>query len=581
MTPLYFMRAARALLAHRGNGPTLFEVCDPLLKGAGGGDAHLRRFYKAAVANPALRLLLSRAGLPQLREEGRLRALQEAIRTARDAASPDWAAIAKPVASLIDEFPQHHPKRTRASAPAAPPTRARLDEIVAACASHLLRSFARRGFIPGYAAFNLIGDPDLRGRDFTAALQGLNARSYKNATLLFNLARVFLLANAPAAALINPPWRGLAERLWEPVQIRHRSAYYDAFFVEALLDFLGSGLASAQDAVAARAAIDQMVRFCIQTSREEVALPECEERCAAVTALAPPPHARMSRFFWRLKSDLGFGLYVPDCDTTACSFSAAIQAGCEDPILLEPLPDLFAGYQVDETERRGLITVPLNDGVAYAGGVATWLENLAGDRPFGNDLDPTLNLDVLEVSFRNHARWRIAEDTRRRDFLRGVIDFQRRLAASGAFADPRAHIYYLPELYCAYFGRCYRAFRAMPRAAQENLDPDGAFELIRAKVTAYVRDDLMGAELNALDAALALLALAKLGADPPAFAPALEAIARDFREGRHGAPFKAYEWNKMKIPTRILVGGAEVTSAFVLSALVHARSAMQPGSSAR
>ena len=30
----------------------------------------------------------------------------------------------------------------------------------------------------------------------------------------------------------------------------------------------------------------------------------------------------------------------------------------------------------------------------------------------------------------------------------------------------------------------------------------------------------------------------------------------------------------MKTPTRILIGGAEVTSAFVLSALVHARNAM-------
>jgi hypothetical protein len=581
MTPLYFMRSAGALLAHRRTGPTLFEVCDPLLRGAGGGDAHLRRFYKIAVANPALRLLLSRAGLPHLREEGRLRAVQEAIRTARDATSPEWGAIAKPVDGLIDEFPQQHPKRTRAPAPAVPPTNARLDEIMRACAHHLLRSFARRGFIPAYASFNLIGDPDLRGRDFTAALRGLNARAYKNATLLFNLARVFLLANAPAAALVNPPWRGLAEPLWQPVQIRHRSAYYDAFFIEALLDFLGCNLASAQDAAAARAAIDQMVRFCIQTSREEVTLPENGELCAAVTALAPPPHSRMSRFFWRLKSDLGFGLYVPDCDTTACSFSAAFQAEADDPILLQPLPDLFAAYQVGEADRRELITVPLNDNVAFAGGVATWLDNRAGDRPFGNDLDPTLNLDVLEVSFRNHGRWRIVEDARRRDTLRGIIRFEHHLVASGAFADPRSHIYYLPELYCAYFGRCYQTFRAMPRTVQESLDQDRSFELIRTNVIAYVRDDLMSAEMNAFDAALALLALAKLGVDPDAFSPALDCIARDFGEGGHGAPFKAYEWNKMKIPTRILVGGPEVTSAFVLSALVHARHAMKSATSAR
>ena len=45
----------------------------------------------------------------------------------------------------------------------------------------------------------------------------------------------------------------------------------------------------------------------------------------------------------------------------------------------------------------------------------------------------------------------------------------------------------------------------------------------------------------------------------------------------HG-PYKAYEWNKMKTPTRILVGGPEVTSAFVLMGLSLARRRMANGS---
>lgn len=77
--------------------------------------------------------------------------------------------------------------------------------------------------------------------------------------------------------------------------------------------------------------------------------------------------------------------------------------------------------------------------------------------------------------------------------------------------------------------------------------------------------------MNPFDAALALLALAKLDAGPETFTPALCCIARSFGEDPGRAPFKAYEWNKMKTPTRILVGGPEVTSAFVLSALTHAR----------
>ena len=81
--------------------------------------------------------------------------------------------------------------------------------------------------------------------------------------------------------------------------------------------------------------------------------------------------------------------------------------------------------------------------------------------------------------------------------------------------------------------------------------------------------------MNPFDAALALLALAKLEAPVETFAAPLAVIASHFGEGGRGASFKAYEWNKMKTPTRILVGGPEVTSAFVLSGLVHAREALR------
>jgi hypothetical protein len=246
-------------------------------------------------------------------------------------------------------------------------------------------------------------------------------------------------------------------------------------------------------------------------------------------------------------------------------------------MLEQPMLDFYAGYQVGNN-RCPAPSVAINDNVDYEGGIATWIDGRDGAQPFGNDLDPTLNLDVLEVSFRNHARWEIAERPQRLETLRRIVRFQARLAASGAFANPRAHIYYLPELYCAYFGRCYAAFRAMPLDAQQAIDADGSFELIRRHVLAYVTDELITREMNPFDAALALLALAKLGAAPSLFAAPLDCIARHFGEGGRRGSYKAYEWNKMKTPTRILVGGPEVTSAFVLSALAHARKALvQPG----
>ena len=566
-----FRVAYRAITAAQ-NGPTIYELCDPLLRGRGGGDQHLRQFYKIAIRNPILARLLARAGVPQLRDESRRQALQQAIVAARDEVAPDWRAIGRPLAALLDDYPQRHPSRRPRTAPVRPVSPSEIEAIIRACAAHLLRSFTRNGFIPGYAAFNLIGDPDFHGADLLVALQGLNARSYKNSTLLFNLARVFIAAS-PAAGLFNRPWTGVAEQIWMPVQIRHRSAYYDAFFAEALVDFLGSGLAAPPEAAAARRTIEHLIGFCLRESREQV-----RDRDGrpfdVITAIAPSPHVRINRLFARAKADLGFGVYVPDCDTTACSFSAAAQSGSQEPMLDQPLIDFYAGYQVGQCDGRAMVTMPINDTIAFDGAILTWIENLDGARPFGNDVDPTLNLDVLDACFRHCERWQITQTPERLATVRRIIRFQKNLTDSGAFANPRSHIYYLPELYCAYVGRCHAALRALPRPVQQALDPDDSFASMARRVLEYVRDGLITAEMNAFDAALALLALAKLGAGPASFAPALSALAESFGEGSRRAPFKAYEWNKMKTPTRIVVGGPEVTSAFVLSALVHARRAM-------
>ena len=562
-------------LTCRKDGPSLYDVCDPLLAKQSGGDPHLSKFYRTALGNPALRPLLRRTGLPELRDAPRLQSLREALIRARDDLSPDWAAIGQPVAALLDIINLQHPRPKPVPAPDRAPDLAEIESVIRTCGTHLLRSFGKNGFIPTYAAFNLIGDPDMGGRELLMALTGLNSRGYKNSTLLFNLARIFIV-RSPAQALINPPWTGVAEPMWHPVQIRHRSAYYDAFFTEALLSFVETGLASADEASASRRAIAEMIDFCLITSREDV-LAQDGRSVSVVTALAPLPHPRFSRFFAQIKQDLGFGVYVPDCDTTACSFSAATQAGSDNPILEQPLLDFYAGYQVGGGANEPLVTVPLNDHIDYEGGVVTWIDNAAGDRPFGNDLDPTLNLDILEVSFRNLVRWKIIETPQRLETIHRIIGFQKRLVLSGAFTHPRSHIYYLPELYCAYFGRCYAAFIALPPAAQRAIDPDGAFDVIRGRVLAYVQDELIVGEMNVFDAALALIALGHLGAEPATFTPALHCIVHHLGEGGRHGPFKAYEWNKMKTPTRILVGGPEVTSAFVLMGLALARRAMMRG----
>ena len=563
--------AYRALTACK-DGPSLYDVCDPLLANGAGGDPHLAKFYKTALGNPPLRLLLRRSGLSELNEPARLQGLRQALVRARDDETPDWAAIGQPVAEFLDRLELRHPQPRPVRVGEAPPTRSEIERVIRACGAHLLGSFRNNGFIPAYAAFNLIGDPDLRGREFLTALTGLNARAYKNSTLLFNLARIFI-ARSPARELISPPWRGIAEPMWQPVQIRHRSAYYDAFYTEALLSFVETGLASPQQARAAQCAITAMVDFCLKPSREQVRARN-GRAFDVVTAIAPAPHPRFSRFFTGIKQNLGFGVYVPDCDTTACALSAATQAGFDDPMLDQPLTDFYADYQVQRGANEPRVSVPLNDNIDYDGGVVTWIDSLKGERPFGNDLDPTLNLDILEVSFRKLARWKIIETPHRLEIIHRIIGFQRRLVTSGAFTNPRSHIYYLPELYCAYFGRCYAAFMALPLTTRQMLDGEGAFALMRERVLSYVRDELIAREMNVFDAALSLIALSHLSADESTFTPALQCIVGHFGEGGRRGPYHAYEWNKMKTPTRILVGGAEATSAFVLMGLALARKAM-------
>ena len=238
----YFAGAAYRALTARKDGPSLYDVCDPLLLDYRGGDPHLGKFYRTALGNPALRPLLRRTGLPQLRDERRLDGLRAALTRARDDDAPDWAAVGAPVAELMETIDVRHPA-AGGGGRAGPGAGARRDR---ARDPHLRRasagSFAKNGFIPTYAAFNLLGDADIGGREMLMALTGLNSRGYKNSTLLFNLARIFI-AHSPARALINPPWTGIAEPMWEPMQIRHRSAYYDAFFTEALLSFVETGLA--------------------------------------------------------------------------------------------------------------------------------------------------------------------------------------------------------------------------------------------------------------------------------------------------------------------------------------------------
>ena len=77
-----------------------------------------------------------------------------------------------------------------------------------------------------------------------------------------------------------------------------------------------------------------------------------------------------------------------------------------------------------------------------------------GPEPTGTTSDPTLNLDILEVFLLTLSRWKIIETPQRLETVHRIIGFQKRLVVPARSYVSRSHIYYLPELYLAYFGRC-------------------------------------------------------------------------------------------------------------------------------
>ena len=159
--------ACRALTA-RKDGPSLYDVCDPVLLKYDGGDRHLGKFYRTALGNPALRPLLRRAGLPELSDGTKMQALQHALLRARQEDEPAWHAISQPVAALLDTIDLRHPQPPAVATPTQAPALPDLETVIRHCGAHLLRSFRSNGFIPTYAAFNLIGDPDVGGRELAA-----------------------------------------------------------------------------------------------------------------------------------------------------------------------------------------------------------------------------------------------------------------------------------------------------------------------------------------------------------------------------------------------------------------------------
>ncbi len=128
-------------------------------------------------------------------------------------------------------------------------------------------------------------------------------------------------------------------------------------------------------------------------------------------------------------------------------------------------------------------------------------------------------------------------------------------------------------MYTYYLGRMYQTYSTLSTSEKHRLDPEQKILEMRRIALQYCKDELLGYSLNAFDAALAVGALVMLEYEPRddgVIAAGLKVLSEAAGEGSFGHPYRAYEWNRMRHPARILVGSEVSSSLFVLRACSEA-----------
>lgn len=480
-----------------------------------------------------------------------------------------------------------------------------LQEIIDTCLEDILRIWDKDKndpWFPVAAQVELSGDDHMDGKNFINVLQGVGSFEYKNITVLFALIRCFLMTNPRRLRLIRKPYRGICEPMSGSFAlIWHRIAFSDVNFFEHLLVFLSSDPSRRQYYACIVPILENLLRYCVCSSREWLKTPNKHIRHPAITCLPKDAEGRalcrMSEDAMQKKRDLGFGDFVPDTDTTFLTLAMArkwvdfvqrehlsvdktLLDACES-LLAYPWVEIISEYQVGGRYNSNPPTIQITKPLDYEGSVPIWFDKTFQDDDgrttreiLGNEICPGHNMDILDAILVNRKQW-LALEGEKLAFLQRLLNFHYRAFVSGNFHHETAFKYYLPEIYVYYFGRMYQTYRALNDMEKRILDPEGKIEDMRRIAQQYCKDELIGYFLNAFDAALAVSALVLLAHEPRhdgVIAAGLKVLSRAAGEGRGRHPYRAYEWNRMRHPTRILIGSEVATSLFVLRACSEAMS---------
>ncbi len=592
---------------------TIYDICDQQILHEDcrtEPGQNLRKVYKKLVANPLLKYLVLRGcrhpdiGLAEIGP------YQAMMGMAMQASYHDWQdaqwieTTFLPLVSLLDRLESPCWQVREKIDPVeyeSDPEDIRL--LIDHCLRDILRVWDKDlpdPWFPVAAQIVLSGDDHMDGESFLNVLRGIGNFEYKNITVLFALIRCFLMSTPSKLMLIRKPYNGVCEPMSGSLGwLWHRIAFSDVNFFEHLLVFLGSDNSHKKHYPQIVPILDNLLRYCVITSREWLVTPNNSVRHPAITCLPQDAEGRQLCYLtdsaWQIKRDLGFGDYVPDTDTTFLTLAMArkwldwvereqltvdreLIEECE-LILAFPWVEIIGEYQVGGRYNSNPPTIHNTKPLDYDGAVPIWFdkqfekaEGRIEREIFGNLICPGHNMDILDSILLNRKQWRALED-KNLLFLHKLLDFHHRAFVSGNFRIETSLQYYLPEIYTYYMGRFYQTCKTLNDLEKRTLDSDGKIEEMRRIALQYCRDELLGYTLNAFDASLAVSALALLEYEPRhdgLIAAGLKVMRDAVGEGGQGHPFKAYEWNRMRDPTRILVGSGVLTSLFVLRACSEA-----------
>lgn len=592
----------------------IYDICDtPILQGSARHEPgrNLRRLYKRSAGNFLLKMFILRGCRHPLITRDQISNYQEMITAAMQADKRNWLdhgwieSNFAPIARLLDEIepPKWSIRKEIRQETANPPVNA-LDTVIKATLDDVFRVWDKDKadpYFPVAAQVLLSGDDEMDGENFMDLLKGLGSYEYKNIVMLFALMRCFINSNPRKLKMIRKPFRGVGETMRQRYGwIVHRTAFYDVFFFEFLLLYLQKNQVEPGEFDKIVSIMDKLIHYCVVTSREWLTSPHRGIRYPSITCLPKDEQGnslcRLSKGDWQKKKELGFGDYVPDADTTFLTLAAAkrwldfvhernLEVDSEtlkecEIFLGHPWVEVIEEHQAGSGYVDDPATIHLTKPLDYYGSVSIWFkktfhypDGMDVEDALGMEVCPGHNMDILESMLVNRDRWKALEGDNLKTVQR-LLEFAYRAMSSGNFRHESALAYYLPEIYTYYIGRMYDAYLGLDDHEKKLFDPEGKVAEMRRIAVDYCRDELLGRELNPFDASLAVAALVLFRYEPKddgVIATGLKVMTDALGEGRAGHPYKPYEWNKVKHPTRIVVGSDVSTSFFVFNACVEAR----------